>query len=111
VRILLLLVMAMMMGGCGDGCQAPSRGYIYEQACRAVAAAPGFSEGDEFLPMDQARVGLAKNAGIVDVPFRHRGGASGENVSWRTVTFKRVARTWTVTEVVETPRFSASPPR
>jgi hypothetical protein len=57
--------------------------------------------------LEQARVGLGKNAALVDVPFRSGDAAP---VRWSTVRFKRVARTWVAEEVSDTPVYPPPAP-
>lgn len=108
MKTALALLLVVFICGCG-GCQTPAPGFIYGKACDAVRAAPGVPPDASFLPIEQARVGLAKNAASVDVPYECRD-ASGQKVTrWQTVWFKRVARTWTVTKVEPTPVYPPVP--
>jgi hypothetical protein len=97
--------MVLMLAGC-DGCQTPSQRFIYRLACDAMLESGDVPADARPLPLDEARIGIGKNAASVDVPYEYA--ADGQKtVAWHTVWFRRVARTWTVSRMNPTPVYPA----
>lgn len=105
----LMLALALFCGCDGSGCQRPTRSFIYKLATMAVEASEDWPADAKTLPIDEARIGLGKNAASVDVPYVYRDPATGaEKKAWMTVWFRRVARTWTVSRIHPAPEYGAA---
>ena len=105
MRYLILTACLTLLAGC-TGVQVPSDAFIYERACEVLEETENVPEGAEPAPIEEARVGVGKNAAMVDLPYSYTAEDGARKTAGLTVRFKRVARTWTVIETFPTPFFA-----
>lgn len=108
MRLLMILVIACLMGGC-SGCHIPSERSMHKQACKAIKTAPGVPENAKPRPIEDARLSIGKNAAIIDLPYDYVDTGGNTVAASQTIHFKRVARTWTVDRTFPTPTFGKAP--
>ena len=89
MRLLIIMFIALLFAGCNI--QTPSERTGYRLACDALRADETISKSAKILPISDAELYIAKNAGYVVVHYQD-GAKQGKYV----VHLKRVARTWMV---------------
>ena len=94
MRFVLVLLIVMMFAGCAV--HTPEEKAGYKLACKALAADKNMPDNVKPLPIDDAGLFIAKNAGYVELKYKDGNGKTGTYV----VKLKRIARTWTVESVV-----------
>lgn len=107
-----LVAACLVAAGCNGsgGWQIPSQRYIYNLACENLHAEKSVPADARPAPMEEAKVGVGKNAASVDLPYTFTDAsgrpASGSHTFW----IKRVARTWTIERTHPTAVYTDTPP-
>lgn len=95
MKLLIVMFFVVVFAGCNM--HTPSEQTGYRLACEALQADESVPDSVEVLPIDDAELYIAKNAGYVVVHYKH-----GSDITEKfVVRLKRVARTWMVEEVVK----------
>ena len=89
------MLIAVVFAGCNM--ETPSEKEGYRLACEALQADESIPDSVEVLPIDNAELYIAKNAGYVVLHYANGSDTNGRFV----VRLKRVARTWMVEEVIK----------
>ncbi len=95
MKILIVMLIAVVFMGCNM--HTPSEKTGYSLACDALQADKSIPESVKVLPIDDAELYIAKNAGYVVIHYEDGSNTNGKYV----VRLKRIARTWMVEEVVK----------
>jgi hypothetical protein len=89
VRLLIVMLVAVMFMGCNI--RTPSERTGYRLACETLRADEDMPKSIEIMPIDDAELYIAKNAGYVVLHYKN-----GAEESKYVVHLKRVSRTWMV---------------
>lgn len=103
MKLAVLLVVAVVLTGCGEIKFPPQRS-IYKLACKAVRADTNFPPDAVLHPMADAELYIGKNAACVKLPYDYVN-ASGKTVTVScTVWLKNMAHSWEVDRLYPTPK-------
>ena len=95
MKLLIVILVTVVFVGCNM--HTPSERTGYSLACESLQASEGLPDSIKVLPIDDAELYLAKNAGYVVLHYVNGSGTNGKYV----VRLKRIARTWMVEEIVK----------
>ena len=92
MKVMLCLVLALFVMGCGM--KTPSERAGYRLACEALRADTTLPDAVTPRPIEEAQLHIGKNAGWVVLPYDIPGTAGDDGMGQYTVQLIRVARTW-----------------
>ena len=71
MKSVVCILLTVFLTGCRGGCQHPSQRHIYNVARHAVEADASLPDSAKILPIEEAKIGIAKNAAQVDVAYEY----------------------------------------